>query len=168
MTQPVQSTDNGRLCRNSTECSRFAWVRIRKSKSSAMAENGRKAVEAAASKHDVDVVIMDVEMPVMDGIEATSIIRRQNPRLPIVMFSSITSEGARATMDALAAGASDYMPKPSSVGQVSDAMQVLRNSVDSAHQRLGKKIPATKWNWESDPESSGLRGAIASWKSEFR
>ena len=94
----------------------------------AMAENGKKGVEAA-SQHDIDVVIMDVEMPVMDGIEATAAIRKQDPHLPIVMFSSITSKGARATMDALSAGASDYLAKPSSVGQVADAMSVLRETL---------------------------------------
>jgi two-component system chemotaxis response regulator CheB len=141
-----------------------------------MAANGKEAVEAV-SKHDVDVVIMDVEMPVMNGIEATAAIRQRDAHLPIVMFSSITAEGADATMKALAAGANDYLPKPSRVGQVSDAMQVLRSelipkiigwgrryqrqsgsSEVARHRRLtaGKPKPGLKANTQADILAIGI------------
>jgi two-component system chemotaxis response regulator CheB len=72
-----------------------------------------------------DVVIMDVEMPEMTGIEATSIIRRTWARLPILMCSTLTERGADVTLRALASGASDYIAKPSAMntgGEVSVEM----------------------------------------------
>jgi len=57
-----------------------------------------------------DVVTMDIEMPVMDGITATREIMSQCA-LPILMFSSLTTDGAKATLDALEAGAIDFLPK---------------------------------------------------------
>jgi two-component system chemotaxis response regulator CheB len=73
------------------------------------AENGREAVEKASSLQP-DVITMDVEMPVMDGITAVRKIMQVNP-IPILMFSSLTTDGARATLDALDAGAVDFIPK---------------------------------------------------------
>jgi len=62
-----------------------------------------------------DVVLLDVEMPEMDGIEAARRMREGWPKLPIVMCSSLTERGAEITIRALAAGASDYVAKPSSL-----------------------------------------------------
>lgn len=73
------------------------------------AANGREAIEAAA-KLKPDVITMDYEMPVMDGITALRRIMESNP-IPVLMFSSLTYEGARVTLDALDAGAVDYLPK---------------------------------------------------------
>ena len=73
------------------------------------AANGQEAIEKAAELKP-DVITMDIEMPVMDGIKATKLIMASNPT-PIVMFSSLTTEGAKATLDALEAGALDFLPK---------------------------------------------------------
>jgi len=73
------------------------------------AENGRDAVDKARSLRP-DVITMDIEMPIMNGIEATKRILTIR-RIPILMFSSLTTEGAQATFDALEAGAIDYLPK---------------------------------------------------------
>lgn len=73
------------------------------------ARNGLEAVELTRALQP-DVVTMDVEMPVMDGITATRHIMATVPT-PILMFSALTTTGARATFDALEAGAIDYVPK---------------------------------------------------------
>lgn len=74
-----------------------------------MAGNGQEGVEQALALKP-DIVTMDIEMPVMDGISALRRIMARSPR-PVLMFSSLTQEGARATLDALDAGAADFLPK---------------------------------------------------------
>ncbi|MFZ2955802.1 MAG: chemotaxis response regulator protein-glutamate methylesterase [Candidatus Ozemobacteraceae bacterium] len=76
------------------------------------AGNGKEAVEKAVRLRP-DVVTMDVEMPVMDGLHALREIMRMAP-MPVVMVSSITQHGAQATLDALELGAVDYIGKPGS------------------------------------------------------
>lgn len=71
--------------------------------------NGAEAV-AAVERLQPHVITMDVEMPVMDGITAVREIMRRHPT-PILMFSSLTTEGAHATLEALEAGALDFLPK---------------------------------------------------------
>ncbi|PPK51977.1 protein-glutamate methylesterase/protein-glutamine glutaminase [Marinobacter persicus] len=73
------------------------------------ASNGREGVELA-EKLRPDVITMDYEMPVMDGISAVREIMKKCPT-PVLMFSSLTYEGARVTLDALEAGAVDFLPK---------------------------------------------------------
>lgn len=73
------------------------------------AQNGREAIEKA-ERLQPDVITMDIEMPVLDGISAVREIMAKNPT-PILMFSSLTQEGAKATLEALEAGALDFLPK---------------------------------------------------------
>lgn len=73
------------------------------------AVNGKEAVEKAIELRP-DAITMDVEMPVMDGITSVRMIMEQAPT-PILMFSSLTHQGAKATFDALDAGALDFLPK---------------------------------------------------------
>ena len=74
-----------------------------------MAENGQEAIRMTAELKP-DVITMDIEMPVLDGISATRRIMTRTPT-PIIMFSSLTTDGAKATLDALDAGAIDFLPK---------------------------------------------------------
>ena len=73
------------------------------------AANGEEAIQQTA-KLKPDVITMDIEMPVMNGIDATRKIMASTPT-PIIMFSSLTTDGAKATLDALDAGAMDFLPK---------------------------------------------------------
>ncbi|WP_100639454.1 protein-glutamate methylesterase/protein-glutamine glutaminase [Marinobacter salexigens] len=74
-----------------------------------VAANGQEGVELAQSLRP-DVITMDYEMPIMDGISAVREIMKKHP-IPVLMFSSLTYEGARVTLDALEAGAVDFLPK---------------------------------------------------------
>lgn len=88
------------------------------------AANGRAAIDQVAALKP-DLVTMDVEMPEMDGITAVRELRRAGHRMPVIMLSTLTERGAKATIDALTAGASDYVAKPSSTGGLRDAVDGL-------------------------------------------
>jgi two-component system chemotaxis response regulator CheB len=81
----------------------------------ATAANGRIALQKL-ERVNPDLVVLDIEMPEMDGLAALESIRARRPRLPVIMFSTLTERGAAATLDALARGASDYVTKPSNTG----------------------------------------------------
>lgn len=94
-----------------------------------IASNGKEACEKVKLLKP-DIVTMDFEMPVMDGISAIKIIMAENPT-PILMFSSLSYQGARVTLDALSAGALDFIPK--------DYAEVTReenNLKERLHERL--------------------------------
>jgi two-component system chemotaxis response regulator CheB len=76
-----------------------------------------------------DLITLDMEMPVMDGLRTLAAIRKIYPKLPVIMFSTLTERGAGATLDALALGASDYVTKPANVGSVGAAMQRIRDEL---------------------------------------
>lgn len=99
------------------------------------ANNGREAVEKALSLKP-DVITMDIEMPVLDGISAVREILRVQ-RIPILMFSSLTHEGAKATLDALDAGAVDFLPKKFEdiARDKHEAAEVLRERVRAVARR---------------------------------
>lgn len=81
-----------------------------------------------------DIVILDVEMPEVDGIEALRRIRALHPKLPVIMFSSLTERGAAVTMDALTLGANDYLTKPNAAGGS------IVESMDQVREELTKRI----------------------------
>ena len=92
------------------------------------ATNGAEAVDNVAATSP-DIIVMDVEMPVMDGVEATREIRKRFPALPLVMFSSLTSRGAEASLDALSAGANDVVVKPAASGHIDQALLELEKDL---------------------------------------
>jgi two-component system, chemotaxis family, protein-glutamate methylesterase/glutaminase len=108
-----------------------------------VAANGRIALDKIAQLTP-DVVTMDIEMPEMNGIEAVRVLRRSHPRLPVVMFSTLTERGASATLDALAAGASDYVTKPSNVGSFAESQRNVREQLIPKLKALtGRRRAAT-------------------------
>jgi two-component system chemotaxis response regulator CheB len=92
------------------------------------AANGRIALQMLPQVNP-DLVILDVEMPEMDGLQTLKALRKTYPRLPVIMFSALTQRGAEATLDALALGASDYFTKPTSATGLDASLQVLREEL---------------------------------------
>jgi two-component system chemotaxis response regulator CheB len=73
-----------------------------------------------------DLITLDIEMPVMNGLETLAAVRQLYPKLPVIMFSTLTERGAAATLDALSLGASDYATKPSNTGSSGAARESIR------------------------------------------
>ncbi|MEM9202239.1 MAG: chemotaxis response regulator protein-glutamate methylesterase [Actinomycetota bacterium] len=76
-----------------------------------------------------DIMTLDIEMPVMDGLETLRNLRTVAPRLPVVMFSTLTTQGSSAALDALSLGAKDYVGKPSNVGRTKDVASQLEEEL---------------------------------------
>jgi two-component system, chemotaxis family, protein-glutamate methylesterase/glutaminase len=76
-----------------------------------------------------DLITLDIEMPVMNGLETLAEIRKLHPKLPVIMFSTLTEHGAAVTLDALSLGASDYATKPSNTGSPAVAIERIRSEL---------------------------------------
>jgi len=98
------------------------------------ASNGQDGLSAFERIHP-DLVLLDIEMPGMNGLEVLSAIRRKDRRVRIIMCSTLTSRGARITIEALARGATDYVTKPG-------AQHNPREGVDTLSRELLPKILA--------------------------
>ncbi|MGO8983904.1 MAG: protein-glutamate methylesterase/protein-glutamine glutaminase [Terriglobales bacterium] len=92
------------------------------------AGNGHQAL-ARIPETKADLVTLDIEMPGMDGLETLVEIRKLYPKLPVIMFSTLTERGATATLDALARGASDYVTKPSVGGGFEMSREQVRDEL---------------------------------------
>jgi two-component system chemotaxis response regulator CheB len=88
------------------------------------APDGKSALAAIESLRP-DLVLLDVEMPVMDGLATLRQLRARNTRVPVIMCSSLTQRGAKVTVEALAVGASDYVAKPTGHADLGAASRAL-------------------------------------------
>ncbi|HEU5474241.1 MAG TPA: chemotaxis response regulator protein-glutamate methylesterase [Actinophytocola sp.] len=105
------------------------------------APNGKIALEKI-QRLQPDLVTLDVEMPVLDGVSTVRELRKTNPKLPVIMFSTLTSVGADATLAALAAGASDYVTKPANVGSFAESLASVREQlIPRIHALTARPLP---------------------------
>lgn len=94
------------------------------------------------SQVNPDVILLDVEMPELDGIEAVKQIRKTWPALPVIMCSSLTEQGASTTLRAISAGASDAIAKPSALGLSGGGdTATFRAEVVAKVKALGRRSP---------------------------
>ncbi|AGH82037.1 chemotaxis-specific protein-glutamate methyltransferase [Psychromonas sp. CNPT3] len=122
----------------------------------ATANNGQEAIDMVI-KYKPDVVTMDIEMPVMDGITAVKKIMASHP-VPILMFSSLTHQGASATLDALEAGAADFLPKKFEdiARDKEEAISLLQQRILAISRRRVARV-VTKPIVTATPARSALR-----------
>jgi two-component system chemotaxis response regulator CheB len=84
--------------------------------------NGKQALEEL-KKQQIDVAVLDIEMPEMDGMEALPLLLRADPGLRVVMASTLTTRGADIALRAMRLGAADYIPKPSTAAIADDSFR---------------------------------------------
>ncbi len=125
----------------------------------ALVGNGREAL-AALESQSFDVVLMDVQMPEMDGFEATTLLRRREAdtgrRLPIIALTAHAMKGDRERC--LAAGMDGYVSKPIDFGELSRVLDEVLGARQSAGLRFGKRKPracvsrsVNGYGWTSSP-----------------
>ena len=91
--------------------------------------NGQMAIDVLY-RHDIDVIIMDIEMPVMDGLTALPKLLEIDPEVRIVMASTLTVRNADTSMRALELGAADYIPKPTSTREINTGEDFRRELLE--------------------------------------
>ena len=131
----------------------------------ATVSNGQLAVARLSRDTDIDVIILDIEMPVMDGLTALPKLLEVDPQVKIIMASTLSQRNADISLRALAAGATDYLPKPSTsselVGGRSFAEELLQKvrTLGNARrrQRKLKASSATKPRPQSPARPVQLR-----------
>ena len=85
-----------------------------------------------------DVLVLDLEMPRLNGLDVLHRLRWRIPDLPVIMCSSYTEHGARSTLEALACGASDYVTKPAEQRDFASAMHVAVKATAAANRCAGQ------------------------------
>lgn len=122
------------------------------------ANNGQEAIEQARILKP-DVITMDIEMPVMNGIEATKQIMRTTPSR-ILMFSSLTYDGATATLNALEAGAADFLPKK--FEEISSQSEEAIKLLTSRIKELGRGAATIRSAAKKPADTETIKTAVSS------
>jgi two-component system chemotaxis response regulator CheB len=99
----------------------------------ASVSNGQMAVDALV-KHDIEIIVLDIEMPVMDGMTALPLLLEKKPGVQVLMASTLTRKNADVSLRALSMGAADYVSKPSSTSEI--------HSADAFKRELTEKVKA--------------------------
>lgn len=91
--------------------------------------NGQQAIDYLKTNKEIDLVTLDLEMPVLDGLQTISEIRKFNKTVSIIVFSSHTTSGAEKTMTALSNGANDFVGKIAGKGTIDESLKMIRNEL---------------------------------------
>ena len=118
-----------------------------------IARDGKEAIEQTLALKP-DVITMDIEMPVMDGIQATKEIMRQCPT-PVLMFSSLTTQGAKSTLEALDAGALDFIPKR--FEDISKNIEEVKRNLCTKVREIGRSRNSSR----SFPKSGSVHSTVS-------
>lgn len=102
------------------------------------ANNGKIALTRIASLKP-DLITLDVEMPIMDGLETLQEIQKSHPDVGVIMLSTLTKRGSEITMRALELGAFDFIAKPDAAGR-EENVQILRNAIGPRVKAFAKRL----------------------------
>lgn len=91
--------------------------------------NGKFAVDQLTRHPEIDVIVLDIEMPVMDGLTALPLLLKASNTVKIIMASTLTKKNAEVSIKAMEAGAADYVPKPSSNAEIGGASDFRRDLI---------------------------------------
>ena len=116
--------------------------------------NGKEAVDQVQALNP-DVVILDIEMPEMDGLTALPLLLKAKPNLVVIMASTLTRRNAEVSMKALQLGAKDYVPKPETNSGVTTSMEFKRELMDKV-RALGARATGLRFAAQNP-----LRSAVA-------
>lgn len=115
--------------------------------------NGQMAINTLP-RQPIDVIVLDIEMPVLDGLSALPHLLQADPNVKVVMASTLTAKGADVSLRAMAAGAADYIPKPSSTRELTGA--------DTFKRELTEKVKALgQAARKADPRKAVSAPAVA-------
>lgn len=122
--------------------------------------NGEAAVATLKKNPEIDVIVLDIEMPVMDGLTALPLLLQVSPSVRVIVASTLSQRGAEISLRALEAGASDYLPKPSSAAAVASADDFRRELLQkvcelaSSRARFASRTAARRTAFASPQPSS--------------
>lgn len=123
----------------------------------ATASNGRVALQKQA-QHDLDVIVLDIEMPVMDGLTALTKLLEVDPTVKVIMASTLTLRNADISIRALSAGAADYVPKPTSPGDLGPTGSFRRELVEKIISLGGaRRALVPKTDAKQDSTTASIR-----------
>jgi two-component system, chemotaxis family, protein-glutamate methylesterase/glutaminase len=129
------------------------------------ARTGREAIEEV-ERCDPDVVILDVDMPVLDGISALPELLRKKRDLVVIMASTLTRRGAEVSLKALTLGAADYVPKPQATLDAAASASFHRELIEKI-RHLGRRGSALARQWRPAAPDHPAPAAAARRRAEF-
>lgn len=124
----------------------------------AVARDGRVALNKLAEVAP-DVVILDVEMPELDGLATLRLMRERDKSLPVLVFSALTERAGELTLDALALGAGDYVTKPTTMGSAVVSLHEVGNELLAKVKALGRGRGGAEWKGAALPPIARPVGA---------